>query len=667
MDQAQIDIAKNTKDIKHIYEETPATYAVTSDTEVVGNKQYFIKDGNAYNVIIPEEGANPQALGYYELVSGQTATGVLANEIVRAKAKENAIATDLTGEIARATGAEAELEAAISQVSEDLGTRIQPIEKDVEDLKNADIIINDRIDNIYKSYTAYSLTSDEAPDTNKTYYTKDGEEYKAVESPSGNPKELGYYEIKTVTSGVLANEIKRSEEKDAQLTTELAELESDVGTIGNLGMANKAAIEKIYKETEENGETKASGLLVEEIKRATLAEEGLSQAIADEVGRATAKENELAGDIAALESADTQHAAAIENNTKAIEAIYKFTPAEYASTSDESVVGGKTYYSQIDGTYIPVSNPVGNPKELGYFEISVAASETGELTKYELKTTAEAKLTAAIEYTDSAIAGVEGIIGELQTDIGKLENVMNFVGSLVKEDDNTENGKETAYEITDITSISNTENINITSKKPFEKGDVGIWNQQEYVCIEPGNLNVDVYTSIWTAIGDVSAFSASINGLEERKLDKEVYETDTAELSKTIAALQSKDAELESAIGEEADRAIEIENGLNVRLTAVENSIEYIAYVSTNDTKVNTEKSYYQFVNNQYEKVTTFEENANPKELGYFEIDSDSSGLRMRLNTAEKDIDINTQAIASLEGKMESEIQQALTWGTFDD
>lgn len=665
MDQAQIDIAKNTKDIKHVYEEKAAVYTVTNDTEVADNKQYFIKDGNAYNVIVPEEGANPQALGYYELVSAPETTGVLADEIARAKAKENAIATDLTNEINRAKGAEAALEGAIAQATDDIGARIQPIEEDVQDLKDADIVINNRIDDIYKKHTTYDLTSDEAPASNKTYYTKDGEEYRVVENPSGNPKELGYYEIKTVASGALANEIKRSEEKDAQLANKLAELESDVGTIGNLGAANKAAIEKIYKETrEEDGTTTTSGFLKDEIERATLAEEGLRQAITDETGRATAKENKLAGDIAALESTDAQHATAIKNNTKAIEAIYKFTPATYVSTSDESVAEGKTYYSQNDGAYIPVSNPTGNPKELGYFEISVVASETGELTKYELKTAAEAKLNAAKEYTNSAIAGVEGIIGELQTNIGKLKNVMNFVGSLIKEDD-TKEEKETIYEITDITLIPKTEDINITSKKPFEKGDVGVWNQQEYVCIEPGTLIDGVYTSTWTAIGDVSAFSASINGLEDRKLDKEAYEKDTAELSKTIEDLQKKDAELESVIGEEIDRATGVEDGLNNRLTAVENSIEYIAYVSTNDTKVDVEKSYYQFVDNQYKKVTTFEENDNPKELGYFEIDSDSSGLRVRLNTAEKDIDVNTQAIISLQAEMESAIQDALTWGLF--
>jgi hypothetical protein len=201
---------------------------------------------------------------------------VLADEIVRAKAKENAIAGDLTSEINRAKAAEAELEAAIGQASNAINVRIDPIEEDIQDLKNADIVISGRIDNIYKSYTTYILTSDEAPDSSKTYYTKDGEEYKVVENPSGSPKELGYYEIKTVTSGVLANEIKRSEEKDAELTTKLAELESNVGTNGILGLTNKAAIEKIYKETKEEDDTiTTSGLLVDEITRATLAEDGL--------------------------------------------------------------------------------------------------------------------------------------------------------------------------------------------------------------------------------------------------------------------------------------------------------------------------------------------------------------------------------------------------------
>jgi hypothetical protein len=69
---------------------------------------------------------------------------------------------------------------------------------------------------------------------------------------------------------------------------------------------------------------------------------------------------------------------------------------------------------------------------------------------------------------------------------------------------------------------------------------------------------------------------------------------------------------------------------------------------------------------NNYVKVTTFEENDNPKELGYFEINSDASGLRIRLNTAEKDIDTNAQAILNLEAEMEAYITDALTWGSFN-
>lgn len=288
--------------------------------------------------------------------------------------------------------------------------------------------------------------------------------------------------------------------------------------------ANKTAIENIYKAgaTEDASE----GLLVKEIKRAKDTEAKITEDLGKETARATGAEAELARQIEGLESAD--------------------------SAQDDLITKLREDVDAIGETTLP-------------------ALET-ELKKYS-----DDNLQSAKDYTDEKITKINSEIDDIQKEIGSLANVMHFAGALtVGEiiDDKLVGGGD--YEITSIVVNDATESadetLTVVSNKSFDKGDVGIYEQKEYVCIVIDDATEDsVFTSTWTAIGDVGATSALIEGLEANKLDKtefENYKTET--LTPKFNAIDKAITDANSAITSEKERAEGVEEGLANRLTAVE-------------------------------------------------------------------------------------------------
>ena len=295
---------------------------------------------------------------------------------------------------------------------------------------------------------------------------------------------------------------------------------------GNIA-ANKTAIENIYKETKTaDAEGKEvieySGLLINEIKRAQAAEEALTTALGEETTRATKAEAALAEQIEGLESAD--------------------------GDQDELIAGLRTDVDAINETTLP-------------------ALETN-LKKYS-----DDNLQSAKDYTDEKITEVNSEIDDIQKEIGSLANVMHFAGVLA-------NGGD--YEVTSVVAVGavfdedgnlvTDEGLTVVSNKSFDKGDVGIYEQKEYVCIAIDDATEDtVFTSTWTAIGDVGATSALIEGLENSKLDKTEFETyKTQTLTPKFNAIDKAITDANSAIAGEKERAKGVEEGLANRLTAVE-------------------------------------------------------------------------------------------------
>ena len=287
--------------------------------------------------------------------------------------------------------------------------------------------------------------------------------------------------------------------------------------------ANKTAIENIYKAGEG---AEATGVLAQEIKDARAAEAKIAEDLGKETKRATEAEAALAEQIEGLESAD--------------------------GAQDDLIAKLREDVDAINETTIPT---------------------------LETKSDAEAKLKAAKDYTDEKITEVNSEIDDIQKEIGSLANVMHFAGVLA-------NGGD--YEITSIVVNDATESadetLTVVSNKSFDKGDVGIYEQKEYVCITIDDTTEDsVFTSTWTAIGDVGATSALIEGLENSKLDKTEFETyKTETLTPKFNAIDQAITDANSAIAGEKERAEGVEEGLANRLTAVETK------ATTNETNIAT-------------------------------------------------------------------------------
>lgn len=287
--------------------------------------------------------------------------------------------------------------------------------------------------------------------------------------------------------------------------------------------ANKTAIENIYKAGEG---AEATGVLAQEIKDARAAEAKIAEDLGKETKRATEAEAALAEQIEGLESAD--------------------------GAQDDLIAKLREDVDAINETTIPT---------------------------LETKSDAEAKLKAAKDYTDEKITEVNSEIDDIQKEIGSLANVMHFAGVLASGGD---------YEITSIVVNDATESadetLTVVSNKSFDKGDVGIYEQKEYVCIVIDDATEDsVFTSTWTAIGDVGATSALIEGLENSKLDKTEFETyKTETLTPKFNAIDQAITDANSAIAGEKERAEGVEKGLADRLTAVEGK------ASTNEANIAT-------------------------------------------------------------------------------
>lgn len=290
--------------------------------------------------------------------------------------------------------------------------------------------------------------------------------------------------------------------------------------------ANKTAIENIYKAGTEGSD--ATGILAQEIKDARAAEAKIAEDLGKEITRATGAEAALAEQIEGLESAD--------------------------SAQDELITKLREDVDAIGETTLP-------------------ALETN-LKKYS-----DDNLQAGKDYTDGKITTVNSRVSDIEKEIGSLANVMHFAGVLTTGGD---------YEIVTITEVAATadadEGLTVVSTKSFDKGDVGIYEQKEYVCIAIDDATADeVFTSTWTAIGDVGATSALIEGLETNKLDKsefESYKTET--LTPKFGAIDQAITDLNSAIAGEKERAEGVEEDLAGRLDAVE------AKASTNEGNIAT-------------------------------------------------------------------------------
>lgn len=293
--------------------------------------------------------------------------------------------------------------------------------------------------------------------------------------------------------------------------------------------ANKTAIENIYKAGEG---AEATGVLAQEIKDARAAEAKIAEDLGKETKRATEAEAALAEQIEGLESAD--------------------------GAQDDLIAKLREDVDAINETTIPT---------------------------LETKSDAEAKLKAAKDYTDEKITEVNSEIDDIQKEIGSLANVMHFAGVLA-------NGGD--YDITSIVAVGavfdedgnlvTDEGLTVVSNKSFDKGDVGIYEQKEYVCIAIDDATEDsVFTSAWTAIGDVGATSALIEGLEKSKLDKTEFEDyKTKTLTPKFNAIDQAITDANSAIAGEKERAEGVEKGLADRLTAVEGK------ASTNEANIAT-------------------------------------------------------------------------------
>lgn len=322
---------------------------------------------------------------------------------------------------------------------------------------------------------------------------------------------------------VLQGRATNLEAKDTEHSSAIEAANSNIA-------ANKTAIEVIYKAGVEGSE--ATGVLAQEIKDARAAEAKITEDLGKETKRATEAEAALAEQIEGLKSAD--------------------------GAQDDLIAKLREDITTINETTIPT---------------------------LETKPDAEAKLKAAKDYTDEKITEVNSEIDDIQKEIGSLANVMHFAGVLA-------NGGD--YEVTSVVAVGavfdedgklvTDEGLTVVSNKSFDKGDVGIYEQKEYVCIAIDDATEDsVFTSTWTAIGDVGATSALIEGLEKNKLDKtafEDYKTNT--LTPKFNAIDKAITDANSAITSEKERAEGVEEGLANRLTAVEGK------ASTNEANIAT-------------------------------------------------------------------------------
>lgn len=264
---------------------------------------------------------------------------------------------------------------------------------------------------------------------------------------------------------------------------------------------------------------------------------GVSNTTVENVAALTGRVSQNETDIASLKTATEANEKAISdettNRTSEITRVEGLITAE-ASTARAAEKKNADAISALDTRVGTNESDISTLQStVGEHATSIEknASDISNLSKkvtddYETKADATAKLDVAKAYTDTEIADVESTIDALKTDIGKLSNVMNFVGPL------TEGTGETFTEITDSgnTEYKGDTTLKIEGRDGIEPGDVGYYNQQEYVCIE-----VSDSTSYWLAIGAVGATEARFVDIEE----------DITGINETIDTLATK-AEVET-------------------------------------------------------------------------------------------------------------------------
>lgn len=281
-------------------------------------------------------------------------------------------------------------------------------------------------------------------------------------------------------------------------------------------------------------------------------------------------------------------------------------------------------------------------------------------------------------YVDGEIDRVEGAIGEvssavsgLKSDIGKLSNVMNFVGVAPLTDG------ETTYE-TDTAAIE----AYYTSKGlTKEVGDVVICGGLEYVYTEENK---------WEPFGSAEANTAkfeeltnAVNGLDTRletaegkvgTLETKVgtLETAVSGHGDSIEAIETDIGELEQAIADvagdlatEAQRADAAEKALDKKITDLDTA--YKTKDGELTTAINNLDTAYKAadvtINGKIDGLTTRLNALDTAETGKVPVlEAGLAAEIKRAGDAEKALD---EAYKAADAETKSYIDNALAWGTF--
>lgn len=136
--------------------------------------------------------------------------------------------------------------------------------------------------------------------------------------------------------------------------------------------------------------TAAQGSASTAAANAALASSAASQAQADASSAATAAGNAATSAASAANSASQAASDAASANRSANSALTQLSVVEdvagtlswisehgtYTATTDTSVVEGRVYFELVDGDYVPVVGPSGNPSQQGWYVLDISDSQT---------------------------------------------------------------------------------------------------------------------------------------------------------------------------------------------------------------------------------------------------------------------------------------------------
>lgn len=360
------------------------------------------------------------------------------------------------------------------------------------------------------------------------------------------------YATQATTSGLQSNLDTANSEITALKTTVNGAGETDTGLVGKVSSL----------------ETQVSTLT------------GVSNTTVSDVTQLKADVSTNANEIATLKTSVEQNttnlATEVTNRTKAITEVKELitaleTGAVKTNANDIDALEGRVGTVESDIAAIKSAD------ETSGAAIKKNADDIAALSKkvtdeYETKIDATAKLQKAKDYTDDEVGKVTTVVDQLTSDIGKLSNIMNFVGDLEERygtNNITKNYDDNSY--VSGTEYTLTITIGTVDTKP---GDVGIYGQQEYVCTKVTEIQEVVpATSTWVAIGAVGATEARFKTIED---NVSTIQTTMA----TADALTTATGQLTTAIENEQARAKAAEqanadaiSGLDTRLTTAEGTI----------------------------------------------------------------------------------------------